>query len=838
MNPRTALQALSALALAATMAFLPQRLQAQAYALDLLGTSPQIPTIPLFDRGGSVRYLPSSVVGVAGTEKLLQLRLNDALLCGDFSTEAAVGNPNPLRLRLLDVNNRVLQNAVRPGTNFALDSFGPLASGGSPAAVVYKRKLATPNTRGLQITIDESRLVCRHLRTQFLNGGYTLAKQFDAAGTDFIFADRFEAIPVTPPPTGNCSTNGTGSDLAVNIELPPGTTGVRGTQPLSYLIRVSNNGLQAVSGIQLRDFVYGTAAVQPNAGVFQFTGNNVWNCANGNCGTPPADRSGNVYLPSFALNPGENALVQVTRPWVTANGGVDLDNVPFGIAAAVFSSNESLAARDPNRCNDVAVFNRTIRNNLPPTLGGLPASPPAVLEDSGNVNFIFSISDDDGTPASQLTTTVITSPSGIVNASITGTGATRTLSVVPIANAFGPVLVQVTARDPEQDSTTALLAYNVSAVNDQPSYAFNVPSSSSCPGVFTPEVGATPATLTFQTAPSKLVECSTTLEVNFGPNESAQQIVEIVERNIATNGVIAFPSTAITPDGKNVRIIFGVSGQSGIATFRFKIRDNGGLSNGGVDLSTEKILRVRVPSLLPTITQLGAQVTNEDVAVVRNLTISDADNNPADFVPVVTSSNSSLIAPSDVTFGAPVIVNANQVTRDVTMTPKTDQFGSATIRISVSDGDGTAFTEFTLTVASVNDAPRFTSGGVINFPSNAGLSQQILYATQIGRGPIPGVTNEDGQLLTWTVLNHTPNQGNILDASPSISFDAKDATRATISIDLRNGGGGLPAEGYACFRVRLRDNGPSAPAPNNNTTIRTLKIVVGADTYPACDPAS
>jgi len=48
---------------------------------------------------------------------------------------------------------------------------------------------------------------------------------------------------------------------------------------------------------------------------------------------------------------------------------------------------------------------------------------------------------------------------------------------------------------------------------------------------------------------------------------------------------------------------------------------------------------------------------------------------------------------------------------------------------------------------------------------------------------------------------------------------------------LRDAGAGLPASGFACYKARLRDNGSPAV-----TTVRIVRIVVGTDLYPACDP--
>lgn len=840
MNSRALHARITALTLGLASALSAGLAQSQAYDLDILGTNPALPTVPLFARQTSVTYVDASRVGGITGNKLLTLQLNDGLLCGDYSSEAAVGNANPVRLRLTDVNRNLIANAIRPGTDFAVDSFGGLAGN-----VIYKLKSATPPTRRvLELTINEEALLCRHLATQFLGAGYTLSKQFDSASSDFIFADRFENTPVTPPPGGNCTTGGTGSDVGVSIELPSGVNGVRGTTPLEYLIRVTNNGPSAVSEIQLRDFYYASSATTPNLGVFVPSASNLWNCDTGNCGTLPSDRRNNVYLPSFGLNSGQSAVVRVTRSWQTANGGADLNNVPFGIAAAVFTPNTNASVRDPNRCNDVAVFNRTIRNNLPPTISGLSSNTVTILEGSSAGLGIpsFQVSDPDGASV-VITATATTSPSGILNASVTpqsSTATTRTLQGSLVDNDVnGSTSISVTARDPEGDnSQTVSVPVNVLPVNDKPSFSFNItPTTTNCTGAtFTPANGSTPARLEF--ARSSIVRprtCSGVIDFNRGASNESTQTLSVVDPVVDT-GSSSFlamdASKNILPNTAqdNVNITFALlANQSGVATVSFRVRDSGGVANSGVDLSDVIPLTIRIPSALPTISQLSTQNTNEDTAVVQSLTISDPDNNPATFAnPTVTSTNNSLIDASRVSFGAPVVVDANTITRSVTMTPKPDQFGSATVRISVSDGDGVAFTEFQFNVASVNDAPSFQAPLEINFPAGtaAGKGLQVSpFATGMSVGPSneQGIQNLD--FFSVSILNSPTNQVVETATPPVVAVGS-----GNMLITLKDSGNGTAVVGASCVRVRLFDSGSNS-APNVNNFARIVKVRVGgADT--------
>ena len=100
-------------------------------------------------------------------------------------------------------------------------------------------------------------------------------------------------------------------------------------------------------------------------------------------------------------------------------------------------------------------------------------------------------------------------------------------------------------------------------------------------------------------------------------------------------------------------------------------------------------------------------------------------------------------------------------------------------------------------------------------------------------GPGGGL-DEQGQVLAWRpMLTHTPSgTGNILNSVlPIMSTNAAPTSTANMVFDLRDAGGGLPAPGFICLKARLFDNG----APSITTT-KIVRIVVGTDLYPACDP--
>src|SRR5204863_327676 len=64
-----------------------------------------------------------------------------------------------------------------------------------------------------------------------------------------------------------------------------------------------------------------------------------------------------------------------------------------------------------------------------------------------------------------------------------------------------------------------------------------------------------------------------------------------------------------------------------------------------------------------------------------------------------SSSNPTLVPNGNIVFGG------SGANRTVTVTPALNQFGSATITVTVNDGTDTASDTFVLTVTPVNDAP-------------------------------------------------------------------------------------------------------------------------------------
>lgn len=105
----------------------------------------------------------------------------------------------------------------------------------------------------------------------------------------------------------------------------------------------------------------------------------------------------------------------------------------------------------------------------------------------------------------------------------------------------------------------------------------------------------------------------------------------------------------------------------------------------------------------PTLSAIGSQTTTEDRATTAAaFTIGDAETSASALTLSGSSSNTTLIPTSGITFGG------SGSNRTVTVKPAANQSGSATITVRVSDGALSTSRTFTTSVTAVNDTPTIT----------------------------------------------------------------------------------------------------------------------------------
>ena len=731
--------------------------------------------------------------------RVMQVRVADPVLCADFNTVQSDSN---VRLRLIDANQMFIDGGDGRGFRGLL----PLVN--ETGGIRLNMDPADSNKRILNVSTQAT------LKCSVFPGGLLPVVQPTASskeapeGGDLIFANGFETS-LTP-----------GTELVTTISTLPSA---RAGDTVVYTVRVENIGSGTANSVQVRDFFTKPVAGSPNPGLLD--GN--WTCnAEGSASCSQPNGTGYIFQSGATLPSGTALTFNVSR--ILSNATAPTTGATFRVQAAAFSLPSE---GEIDRANNAFASNTIqVVTNVAPLIAGLTTR--IIDEDTATGDLPFSVSDPDNTGPLNVTASVRGGVNQLINQSGISLGIVdlnnRTIRLTPNANAFGFAIIDITVND-GITSTTNGFTLQVNAVNDAPSFIISPKCPNSLGMVFTPEIGATPATMTFPAGTQDAYICDAAILADLGQNEGSQSIAAITNLNVVRNGVLFGSTGSVQVVSNNARVSFTLSGASGIATISFRIQDNGGTTSGGLDLSPLKTLRIRVPSAAPTMSNITAQSSAEDVPVGPiNFTVNDTDTPLANLVLSSNSSNTALIDSAGIVFGG------SGTSRTLALTPKLDQFGSATITLNLTDGDEIVSQTFVYTVTSVNDAPVFDVVPTINLASNASLKQSVLLATGMGPG---GGQDELVQVLDWRPMQiQTPTgSGDILGipaALPGMSTNAIPAqTTANMVFDLRNAGGGLPAPGFICLKARLFDNG----SPNLTTT-RVVRIVVGVDTYPACDP--
>lgn len=146
-------------------------------------------------------------------------------------------------------------------------------------------------------------------------------------------------------------------------------------------------------------------------------------------------------------------------------------------------------------------------------------------------------------------------------------------------------------------------------------------------------------------------------------------------------------------------------------------------------------------------------------------------------------------------------------------------FSFAYFSFRVSDGQLLSSSSgFTISVASVNDAPIFIAGGNQTIEEDAGPQVVSDWATSISAGP----ANESTQTLSFQVISNSNPQ--LFSVAPSVS-----------PIGVLSYTSAPNAFGTAIIGVRLQDSGGTANGGVNNSQLQTFTINVTPVTDDASD---
>jgi VCBS repeat-containing protein len=225
-----------------------------------------------------------------------------------------------------------------------------------------------------------------------------------------------------------------------------------------------------------------------------------------------------------------------------------------------------------------------------------------------------------------------------------------------------------------------------------------------------------------------------------------------------------------------------------------KIHDNGGVTNGGVDLSDAQTFKINVTPVndAPSFAKGADQAVNEDATaqtVAGWATAVSAGPNETQVVAFTATNDNNTL------FSAQPSIDA---TGKLMYTPAANAFGSAIVTVTLKDDGGTlnggvdtsAPQTFTITINPVNDAPSFTKGANQAVNEDAGAQTVAGWATAISAGP----ANESGQAIDFVVVS-TSNTA-LFSVQPTV------AANGTLTYTSAPN-----ANGVATVTLHVHDNG-------------------------------
>jgi hypothetical protein len=334
--------------------------------------------------------------------------------------------------------------------------------------------------------------------------------------------------------------------------------------------------------------------------------------------------------------------------------------------------------------------------NNAPTMSGL--SNQTINEDNSTGALSFTVGDVE-TSASSLTLTGTSSNTTLVpNANITfgGSGASRTVSVVPAANQNGTATITITVYD-GTTTTNGTFLLTVNAVNDPP-------------------------TLNAISNPAAILEDATLQTISLsgitaGPNESQTLTITATSDNTS---LIPNPTVNYTSPSTIGSLTYTpVPNANGTATITVTVNDGQAANNLFTQTFIVAVTAVNDPPRLDPISNPAAILEDAGQQTVSLTGISAGPNESQTLAVTATSNNTSLIPNPTVSYTSP------NTTGSLSYTPLANANGSALITVIVNDGDvsnNTIVRTFTVNVTAVNDPPTITAiaDQTINEDTNTG----------------------------------------------------------------------------------------------------------------------
>lgn len=399
-------------------------------------------------------------------------------------------------------------------------------------------------------------------------------------------------------------------------------------------------------------------------------------------------------------------------------------------------------------------------SNQAPTITAIADQ--TIDEDSTTRSLDFTVADAE-TSASSLTVTGSSDNTGLIantDIVISGTDANRSVVVTPLANESGTANITLTVSDGELSSTESFVV-TVTAVNDVP----------------------TITSISNQT----ISEDSSTGSIAFTVDDEETAAASLTVTAISNNtGLVPSSNIALSGTGANRTVVVTPSpNQSGSATVTLTVSD------GESSADESFVLTVNSVNDAPTITAVSDQTIDEDsVTNSLSFTIGDTETLASNLTVTSSSSNTTLVPSNNIS------LSGSDANRSVIVTPASNENGSATITLTVSDGQLSSSETFVVTVNSVNDLPTITS-----------ISNQSIKQNE-ATGSLSFTVGDVETTAASLTLSGSSNNTTLVPNS-SIVFSGSGANRnveitpasnqsgtATITIIVTDGNGGTQSTSF------------------------------------------
>gem|GEM_PF-2151075 len=507
----------------------------------------------------------------------------------------------------------------------------------------------------------------------------------------------------------------------------------------------------------------------------------------------PANESAQTV--SFTLSNNNNSLFSV-QPTISSSGTLTytLANAATGIATVSVSITDNGGTANGG-VNTSAVQTFTIEVSATPNTAPTAAGKTITITEDGTYTFTSSdfnasYADADGDAFSGIK--IVSLPSNgtlrlngvdVVMNQIIAPANLGSLTFIPAADENGTSYASFNFQvsDGTAYSASYAIMFNVSAVNDTPAFTKGADQT------IDEDAGAQTVN-GWATAISPGPANENTQTISFNVSNSNNALFS-VQPAISASGVLTYTPAA---------------NAFGTATVTVTISDNA----GGTSTSQTFVITVNSVNDTPSFTKGADQTVDEDaVAQTVNGWATAISSGPVNENTQTVSFNVS--NNNNALFSLQPAISSTGV---LTYTPAANEFGTATVTVTISDNAGgtSSSQTFVITINPVNDIPSFTKGTDQTIDEDGGVQTINGWATAISPGP----ANENTQTVSFNVSN---NNNALFSVQPAISSTgvltftpAADAFgTATVTVTLSDNAGGTSTSQTFVITINSINDTPS-----------------------------